>query len=99
MPMIRTSALADFLSSPQAVWRTAAARVERSLAPAAADPSPAAKPKDNVPRGILCMIAATVLFAVTSALAKWLVAIYPVGEVMFFRSLSSLIVCALVILP
>ena len=35
----------------------------------------------------------------SSALAKWLVAIYPVGEVMFFRSFSSLVVCAVFILP
>jgi drug/metabolite transporter (DMT)-like permease len=45
------------------------------------------------------MLGATVLFALSSAIAKWQVAIYPVGEVMFFRSLSSLIVCAAVILP
>ena len=58
--------------------------------PAGGAPRPAGaftKPLDNVPAGILYMIAATVLFAVTSAIAKWLVAIYPVGEVMFFRSL------------
>jgi drug/metabolite transporter (DMT)-like permease len=55
--------------------------------------------KDNVPRGILFMIGATVLLALSSALAKWLVAIYPVGEVMFFRSFSSLLVCAVFILP
>jgi drug/metabolite transporter (DMT)-like permease len=52
-----------------------------------------------VPRGILFMIAATVLFAVSSALAKWQVAIYPVGEVMFVRSFSSLLVCAAFMLP
>ena len=57
------------------------------------------KPADDVPRGILYMIAATVLFAVSSAIAKWQVAIYPVGEVMFFRSISSLAVCAAIILP
>jgi drug/metabolite transporter (DMT)-like permease len=55
--------------------------------------------KDNVPRGIAFMLGATVLFAISSAIAKWQVAIYPVGEVMFFRSLSSLVVCAAVILP
>jgi drug/metabolite transporter (DMT)-like permease len=55
--------------------------------------------KDNVPRGIMFMIAATVLFALSSAIAKWQVAIYPVGEVMFLRSFSSLIVCAAIILP
>src|SRR5436309_103050 len=58
-----------------------------------------AKPGDDVPRGILLMIGATVLFALSSAAAKWQVAIYPVGEVMFFRSFSSLLVCAVVVLP
>jgi drug/metabolite transporter (DMT)-like permease len=55
--------------------------------------------RDDVPRGILLMIASTVLFAVWSAIAKWEVAFYPVGEVMFARSLSSLIACATFILP
>jgi drug/metabolite transporter (DMT)-like permease len=55
--------------------------------------------QDDVPRGILFMIGATVLFALSSAAAKWLVAIYPVGEVMFFRSFSAMAVCAAVILP
>src|SRR4029450_12322487 len=45
------------------------------------------------------MIAASALFALTSTIAKWQVEIYPIGEVMFFRSLSSLIVYAAVILP
>lgn len=54
---------------------------------------------DNVPRGILFMIAATMLLAVSSAISKWLVASYPIGEVMFFRSLSSLAICAAFILP
>jgi drug/metabolite transporter (DMT)-like permease len=57
------------------------------------------KPKDDVPRGILFMVGATVLFALSSAAAKWLVAIYPVGEVMFFRSFSACVVCAAVVLP
>src|SRR5260370_4732621 len=55
--------------------------------------------KDDVPRGILFMIGATALFAISSAIAKWQVAIYPVGEVMFLRSFSSLVVCAAVVLP
>jgi drug/metabolite transporter (DMT)-like permease len=57
------------------------------------------KHNDDVPRGIAFMIAATVLFSVSSAFAKWQVAIYPVGEVMFFRSFSSLVICAAFILP
>src|SRR5215472_4101259 len=57
------------------------------------------KPADNVVLGIGFMVASTVLFAVTPALAKWLTASYPVGEVMFFRSFSSLVVCSIVVLP
>jgi drug/metabolite transporter (DMT)-like permease len=58
-----------------------------------------AKHQDDVPRGILFMIGASVLFALANAIAKWQVAIYPVGEVMFFRSFVSLVACAAVILP
>jgi len=58
-----------------------------------------AKRVDNVLLGIAFMIAATVLFAGTAALAKLMAAIYPVGEVMFFRSFSSLVVCAAFVLP
>ena len=54
---------------------------------------------EDVPRGILLMIVATILFAGASAASKWLVGIYPVGEVLFLRSLSSLIAGAAVILP
>src|SRR5712672_3692018 len=60
--------------------------------------SPASR-KDNIPRGIYYMIAATVMFALSSAIAKLQVAIHPVGEVMFFRSFSSLVVCAAFLLP
>jgi drug/metabolite transporter (DMT)-like permease len=54
---------------------------------------------ENVPRGIGMMVIATVLFAGASGASKWLVAIYPVGEVLFLRSLSSFIACAVVMLP
>jgi len=57
------------------------------------------KPKDNIPLGILFMIGATALFALASAASKWQVAIYPFGEVMFFRSLSALAVSAATVLP
>jgi drug/metabolite transporter (DMT)-like permease len=65
----------------------------------AARPAAPTKPVDDVLLGIAFMIAATVLFAGTAALAKWMAAIYPIGEVMFFRSFSSLAVCAAVVLP
>ncbi len=54
---------------------------------------------EDVPRGIMLMIIATVLFASASAASKWLVAIYPVGEVLFLRSLSSFMAFAVVMLP
>lgn len=54
---------------------------------------------ENVPRGIVYMLAATVLFACSSAASKWLVGLYPLGEVIFIRQAVSLAVCALMILP
>jgi drug/metabolite transporter (DMT)-like permease len=54
---------------------------------------------DRVPRGILYMIAATAMFAISSALAKWQVASYSFAEVLFFRAVVSLVVCAALILP
>jgi drug/metabolite transporter (DMT)-like permease len=63
-------------------------------------PTPTAVPRvDNVVLGILFMITATLLFAGTAALAKWLTAIYPVGEVMSLRSASSFLICAMIVLP
>src|ERR1700752_767744 len=71
-------------------------------------PSPSAAPerklaenfrKDHVPRGILFMVLATMLFAAAAAMTKWQVGLYPVGEVVFARSLASFIVCAAVMLP
>jgi drug/metabolite transporter (DMT)-like permease len=54
---------------------------------------------DDVPRGIIMMVVATILFAGASAASKWLVGIYPVGEVLFLRSFSSFMAGAAVILP
>ena len=54
---------------------------------------------DRVPRGILYMVAATVMFAVSMAIAKWQVASYSFAEVLFYRSIGSLAVCAVLILP
>jgi drug/metabolite transporter (DMT)-like permease len=61
--------------------------------------SPVAGRQNQVVRGILFMIGATVMFAISNALSKWVVAIYPVGEVMFSRSLTSCIVCSSFMLP
>lgn len=55
--------------------------------------------RENVPLGIACMLGATVLFQISSALAKWLVANYPVGEVLFMRAVASLTTVSIFILP
>src|ERR1700758_2072857 len=55
--------------------------------------------REHVPLGILYMIGATVVFAVSSAVSKWLVASYSIGEVLFTRTAIALLTCALFILP
>jgi drug/metabolite transporter (DMT)-like permease len=55
--------------------------------------------RDRVPLGIAFMVGATVLFAVSSALAKWQVETYSFVEVLFFRAIGSLAICAALILP
>jgi len=61
--------------------------------------NPALGRAENVPRGIVMMIVATLLFSSASAASKWLVGIYPLGETIFMRSLSSLLTAAAIILP
>src|SRR5215831_15378601 len=55
--------------------------------------------REHVPLGILYMVGATIVFAASSAVSKWLVATYPVGEVLFTRTAVALVTCALFILP
>jgi drug/metabolite transporter (DMT)-like permease len=55
--------------------------------------------QDRIPLGILYMLIATILFAGSSALSKWLVATYPIGEMLFVRAITALIGASLVILP
>jgi drug/metabolite transporter (DMT)-like permease len=54
---------------------------------------------EHVPLGIVYMLAATIVFAASQALSKWLVAELPVAEVLFYRALGSLALCSLLILP
>jgi drug/metabolite transporter (DMT)-like permease len=54
---------------------------------------------DNVRLGILYMVLSTLMFSAVNALVKWEVAIYPVGEVAFFRTLFALIPVLLFVLP
>ena len=48
---------------------------------------PAAR-ADRVPRGILYMVGATVVFAISNAIAKWQIGSYSFAEVLFFRAVG-----------
>ena len=54
---------------------------------------------DSRPLGIVLMLGATVMFALSTALSKWQVANYSFAEVLFFRAIASLFTCAALILP
>jgi drug/metabolite transporter (DMT)-like permease len=55
--------------------------------------------REHVPLAILYMIGATIVFSGSSAVSKWLVASYPIGEVLFTRTAVAFIACAIFILP
>ena len=55
--------------------------------------------REHIPLGILYMVGATIVFAASSAASKWLVASYPIGEVLFTRTAVALVTCALFIIP
>jgi drug/metabolite transporter (DMT)-like permease len=55
--------------------------------------------QERIPLAIGYMVASTILFAFTSAGSKWLVDLYPVGEVLFFRAIGGLAACAVFIIP
>jgi drug/metabolite transporter (DMT)-like permease len=60
---------------------------------------PLALRRNQIPRGILYMVASTVMFAGGNAIVKWEVALYPIGEVAFFRALFAFATVAVIILP
>ena len=55
--------------------------------------------QERIPQAILYMVAAGVIFSFSSAASKWLVATYPVGEVLFSRVFVSLILFSAFALP
>ncbi len=55
--------------------------------------------RDQIPRAILFMIASTAVFSAVNAAVKWELASYPVGEVMFWRSLFAFFAVGAIILP
>jgi drug/metabolite transporter (DMT)-like permease len=64
-----------------------------------ANPAPSPARADRVPLGIAYMLGATLMFSASLAVSKWLVADYSFAEVLFFRNVGSLAICALLILP
>jgi drug/metabolite transporter (DMT)-like permease len=55
--------------------------------------------RTQIPLAILYMVAAGAIFSGSSAASKWLVATYPVGEVLFTRAFLSLLLFSAFILP
>jgi drug/metabolite transporter (DMT)-like permease len=55
--------------------------------------------RENIPVAIILMIGSGAVFIISSAASKWLVATYPVGEVLFMRSLIALSTLAIFVLP
>lgn len=55
--------------------------------------------QERVPLGIIYMLGATIMFAVSSAYSKLLVESYPVGETLFVRTAISLVIIGFFILP
>ena len=47
--------------------------------------------REHVPLAILYMLGATIVFSGSSAISKWLVASYPIGEVLFTRTAVALV--------
>jgi drug/metabolite transporter (DMT)-like permease len=55
--------------------------------------------QEHIPRAILYMVAAGLIFSFSSAASKWLVEIYPVGEVLFSRVSVAFVLFAAFVLP
>jgi drug/metabolite transporter (DMT)-like permease len=55
--------------------------------------------QERIPLAILYMVGAGAVFAGSSAASKWLVATYPLGEVLFTRTVIGLLACSMFILP
>ena len=60
--------------------------------------SPVAR-HENIPLAIMLMVGSGAVFTCSNAATKWLVATYPIGEVLFTRTLVSLIFLGAFILP
>src|SRR3954453_198348 len=68
-------------------------------ADAAAEPATEHLRRPHIPLAIFLMIASGAVFSCSNAASKWLVATYPVGEVLFARTLVGLLTLGVFILP
>ena len=55
--------------------------------------------QEHIPLAIFYMVVSGVVFTASSAGSKWLIAIYPIGEVLFTRTSVALIAIASFVLP
>jgi drug/metabolite transporter (DMT)-like permease len=55
--------------------------------------------EEHIPLAIVFMVASGVVFTASSAASKWLIATYPIGEVLFVRTAVALLTVAAVVLP
>jgi drug/metabolite transporter (DMT)-like permease len=61
--------------------------------------TPSLSRNDRVPHGIVYMLGATIMFAVSSAISKWQIGTYSFDEVLFFRAIASFATVAVIVLP
>ena len=61
--------------------------------------APRIERSENIPLAIFLMIASGAVFTASSAASKWLIESYPIGEVLFMRTLIALITLSVFILP
>ncbi len=74
--------------------------IDQSANGTAPPPAPARPDRpEHVTAAIGLMLAATFVFTCTSALSKWLIETYPIGEVLFSRVFIPLIGLSIIILP
>jgi drug/metabolite transporter (DMT)-like permease len=59
----------------------------------------AAARRNQIPLGIAYMLGSTVMFAGGNAVVKWQLALYPLGEVAFGRTLFAFLTVAVIVLP
>jgi hypothetical protein len=76
-----------------------AVSAEVGAAPGATAQSRLSARDEQIPLAIFYMIASGAVFTCSSAASKWLVASYPIGELLFSRTFVSLVLLSAFVLP